>query len=66
MRIVKCLTLGHHLLLFKDNIKKGKTVCTRRGRELLIGALLVSIEDFLVELQRVPASMPKIIAGPVL
>jgi hypothetical protein len=30
--------------------EKSKTVCTRRGRELLIGASHVSIEDFLVDL----------------
>ena len=37
----------------------------RRPRELLIGASLVSIEGFLVELQPVPVTMPIITPGPV-
>ena len=36
-----------------------------RPRELLIGASLVSIEGFLVELQPVPVTMPIITPGPV-
>jgi hypothetical protein len=37
----------------------------RRPRELLIGASLVSIEGFLVELQPVPVTLPIITPGPV-
>ena len=37
----------------------------RRPRELLIGASLVSIEGFLVELQPVPVILPIITPGPV-